>query len=61
MDILAYGLWAGVGAAWMHRHRPLNRRTTVLAVDLAVVPDLAQLLPLVYLALISSDGWTARR
>lgn len=58
MDILAHGLWAGVGAVWMHRHRRLSRRTTVLAVGLAVVPDLAQLLPLVYLALFSPDGWT---
>lgn len=48
MDILAHGLWVGVGAAWMHRHRRLDRRTTALAVSLAVVPDLAQLLPLVY-------------
>ena len=58
MDILAHGLWVGVGAAWMHRHRHLDRRTAVLAVALAVVPDLAQLLPLVYLALFSPDGWT---
>jgi hypothetical protein len=58
MDILAHGLWVGVGAAWMHRHRRLDRRTTALAVALAVVPDLAQLLPLVYLALFSPDGWT---
>jgi LexA-binding, inner membrane-associated putative hydrolase len=57
MDILAHGLWVGVGAAWAYRHRRLDRRTTVLAVGLAVLPDLAQLLPLVYLALVSSDGW----
>ena len=58
VDILAHGLWVGVGAAWMHRHRRLDRRTTVLALGLAVVPDLAQLLPLLYLALFSHDGWT---
>lgn len=58
MDILAHGLWVGIGAVWMHRHRRLDRRTTVLAVAWAVVPDLAQLLPLVYQALFSPDGWT---
>jgi hypothetical protein len=56
MDILAHGLWVGVGAAWLHRHRRLDRRTTLLAVGLAVVPDLAQLLPLVYLALFTPGG-----
>jgi hypothetical protein len=58
MDILAHGLWVGVGAAWMPRHRRVDRRTAVLTVSLAVVPDLAQLLPLVYLALFSLDGWS---
>ncbi len=55
MDILAHGLWVGLGAAWMHRHRRLERRTTVLAVGLAVAPDLVQMLPLVSLALFSPD------
>jgi hypothetical protein len=58
MDILAHGLWVGVGAAWLHRHLRLDRRTAVLAVGMAVAPDLAQLLPLLYLALFSPDGWT---
>jgi hypothetical protein len=57
MDILAHGLWAGVGAAWMQRHWRLDRRTTVLTVGLAVAPDLAQLIPLVSQALFSPDGW----
>lgn len=57
MDILAHGLWVGVGAAWAYRHRRLDRRTTGLAVGLAVLPDVAQLMPLLYLALVSSDGW----
>lgn len=55
MDILAHGLWVGVGAAWLHRH--LDRRTTALAVGMAVVPDLAQLLPLAYQALFTRGGW----
>jgi hypothetical protein len=57
MDILAHGLWVGVGVAWVHRQRRLDRRTIVLAVTLAVVPDLAQLLPLVYSAMFSIEGW----
>ena len=57
MDILAHGLWVGLGAAWLHRRRPLNRRTTALAVGMAVLPDLGQLLPLVGLALSSHEGW----
>ena len=57
MDILAHGLWVGLGAAAWHRRRPLDRRTVGLAVGLAVLPDLAQLAPLVALTLSSSEGW----
>lgn len=59
MDILAHGLWMGLGAVYLHRHHSVNRRTGTLVVGMAVVPDMAQLLPLVYLALLSSDGWQA--
>lgn len=48
MDIVAHGLWVGAGAAWLHRHRPLSGRTVTLAVGLTVLPDLVQLLPLLY-------------
>lgn len=47
----------GLGAAWMHRHRRLDRRTVAIAVSLAVVPDLVQLSPFIYSALFSRDGW----
>ena len=57
MDILAHGMWVGLGAAAWHQRRPLDRRTVGLAVGLAVLPDLAQLAPLVALALSSSEGW----
>jgi hypothetical protein len=53
MDILAHGLWVGLGAVWMQRRQPLDRKT----VGLAVLPDLAQLAPLVALALSSPEGW----
>ena len=47
MDIVAHGVWVGLGAVWMHRNRRLDRRTAALAVGMAVVPDLIQLLPLI--------------
>jgi len=31
MDILAHGLWVGLGAAAWHRRRPQDRRTIGLA------------------------------
>ena len=58
MDIVAHGVWVGLGAVWMHRNRRLDRRTAALAVGMAVAPDLVQLLPLGYLALVTSDGWS---
>lgn len=57
MDILAHGLWAGLGAAAWHQRRPLDRRTVGLAVGLAALPDLAQFAPLLALALSSVEGW----
>lgn len=57
MDIVAHGLWVGVGAAWLHRHRRLDRRTTAVTVIMAVIPDIIQLLPLVYQLLFSPTRW----
>jgi hypothetical protein len=57
MDILAHGLWVGIAAAEWHRRRPLRRSTAALAVGMAVLPDLAQLLPLVVQALSMDEGW----
>ena len=56
MDILAHGLWVGLGAAAWHRHRPQDRRTIGLAVGLAVLPDLVQLAPLVALTPPANAG-----
>lgn len=58
MDILAHGLWAGLGFVWASRDRKPNRRTLALTVTLATAPDLVQLLPLVSSAVWSNDGWT---
>ena len=61
MDIVAHGLWAGVGVALARRHRPIPDRVAVSAVVMAVVPDLAQLLPLLVTALFAEGGWSVLR
>ena len=55
MDILAHGLWAGAGVAWARHYLPLPRGTAVATVALAVLPDLAHLLPSLASAL-AGDG-----
>ncbi len=59
MDILAHGLWAGVGFA--SRRWSLSRRTMALTVAMAAMPDLVQLLPLAIWAPFSQDGFAAVR
>ena len=55
MDVVAHGLWAGIGVA-LARHRwPISRRTAAATVALAIVPDLAQLAPLLAVALASGQ------
>ncbi len=61
MDILAHGLWAGVGAGLVSRRWALSRRTVTLTVVLAVLPDLLQLLPMLGWALFSKEGFAALR
>jgi hypothetical protein len=56
MDILAHALWAGIGLALARRHRPLTTYTASATLALAVVPDLAQLLPLLGLAMADGDA-----
>ena len=47
MDIVAHGLWVGIGLAAAGRRWRITRRTAVATLGMAVVPDLAQLLPLI--------------
>jgi hypothetical protein len=61
VDILAHGLWAGLGLAWASRDRKPDRKTLALTVTLAIAPDLVQLLPLVSSAVFSEDGWAVLR
>jgi hypothetical protein len=56
MDILAHGLWAGIGVAWARRQWPVSRKAAAATVGLAVAPDLVQLAPLVVAALFGSEG-----
>jgi hypothetical protein len=48
MDILAHALWAGVGTALASRKFRVERRSAVLTIALAVLPDALQLLPIVW-------------
>lgn len=61
MDILAHGLWAGIGIGFASRRWKLSRRTMALTVSMAVAPDLVQLLPLMIWAPFSQDGWAVLR
>lgn len=45
MDILAHGLWAGLGVRAVARRRPVARRIVVATVALALLPDLIHMLP----------------
>ncbi len=45
MDILAHGLWAGVGVALLHRRLPVSPRVAAATVTLAALPDVFQMLP----------------
>ena len=61
MDILAHGLWAGIGVGFASRRWKLSRRTKVLTVAMAVLPDLVQLLPLTLWAPFAQDGYAVIR
>ncbi|MDP3082342.1 MAG: metal-dependent hydrolase [Rubrivivax sp.] len=47
MDILAHSLWAGVGIAALGRRLPFTRRTAVITISLAALPDVLQMLPVI--------------
>ncbi len=59
MDIVAHGLWAGIGVTLAGRRWLITRRTAAATVALAVAPDLAQLLPLLGAALFADGGFAA--
>lgn len=47
MDTFAHALWAGLGVAAARRRWPIPRAMALAAVGMAVLPDLAHLLPLI--------------
>jgi len=53
MDTLAHALWAGLGLVAARRHATIAPRAAMAAVGLAVLPDLAHLVPL----LAAGGGW----
>lgn len=53
MDTLAHALWAGLGLVAARRRVPISPRVALAAVGLAVLPDLAHLVPL----LAGGGGW----
>ena len=57
MDILAHGLWVGIGLAAVSRRNPISRRTALLTVGLAVLPDIVHLLPVLALSVAQPGGF----
>lgn len=57
MDILAHGLWVGIGLAAVSWRRPISRRSALLTVGLAVLPDIVPLLPVLALTAAQPGGF----
>lgn len=55
MDILAHGLWVGLGVGWLAQTRPVPRTLAAATVAMGVLPDLVHLLPIVAWA-VFGDG-----
>ena len=61
MDILAHGLWAGVGAVALQRRLRLTRSTVAVTVGMALLPDVVHLLPSLGWALFGDGSYAALR
>lgn len=61
MDIVAHTLWAGAGAALIHRRRPLSRGTVIAELVLAALPDVLHLLPIAGWWLLGDGSFAALR
>jgi hypothetical protein len=57
MDVIAHGLWVGIGLAAVARKRPICRRIAIATVVMAVAPDLLQLLPVLAAAISAKGGF----
>ena len=58
MDMLAHGLWTGIGVAVARRHWCVTRRQAGAAIALSVLPDFLQSIPLLYW-IAAGDGTVA--
>lgn len=58
MDIFAHVLWAGAGVTLARRRWKISRRTAVITVGLAALPDVMHLLPIIAWWLVG-DGTLA--
>ena len=56
MDIVAHGLWVGIGLAAARRKRDIPRGTALATLAAAMAPDLIQLLPVLFAAVSRPDG-----
>jgi hypothetical protein len=56
LDIVAHGLWAGLGIAWAGKYHRINTKTKMATIGLAVAPDLIHLLPLMIAAPFAANG-----
>mgnify|MGYP001170067122 FL=1 len=54
MDILAHGLWAGLGVRWLARRQPVSTRLALASVGMSVLPDVAHLVPVAFWAAFGS-------
>lgn len=58
MDILAHGLWAGIGIEALSRRRAITARSKIAIVALAVLPDIVHMVPTVVAAILGSMPWS---
>jgi hypothetical protein len=61
VDILAHGLWAGIGVTLLGRRIAIRRRTAMATVALAVLPDILQVLPVLGWVLAGDGTWATLR
>jgi len=45
MDIIAHGLWAGLGVRWLTRRAPVSTGLAATSIGLSMLPDVVHMLP----------------
>ncbi|MGB7183522.1 MAG: hypothetical protein WBD34_12365 [Burkholderiaceae bacterium] len=59
MDMLAHGLWGGALVSIAYRNRPIARLTLPITIGMAVWPDIAHAVPLVFWWILGDGTWSA--